>query len=148
MEIRAKWKVELFKADATTVANEIKSIGDEITPKQIVDYARNENSELHKCFTWDDTKAAEKWRLQEARQVVCQLQLVTVGNDEKEEPTPLRVFYKTDNSEGYKPTQLIVQNMDEYGKLLAKAKEELQTFKAKYKAISELEKVFEAIDEL
>lgn len=42
------------------------------TPQQILEKARDESTELHKCFTWDDSIAAEKYRIQEARQIVCQ----------------------------------------------------------------------------
>lgn len=149
MEIKATWKINLFgDADATIVANEIASIGDEVTPSQIVDFAKDENSELHKCFTWSNSEAADKWRIYEARQVVCQLKIVKIDDKGKEQPTPIRVFYKTETGEGYKPTQLIIKNADEYTKMLNRAKSELQTFKAKYKHISELETIFDEIDKL
>ena len=64
---KAKWLDEfksLYKgADAQLVADEIMSIGDAATPQQIVEKARDEATELHKCFTWDDRIAAEKYRL-------------------------------------------------------------------------------------
>ena len=54
------WKFNnLYKADAEKVSKEIESISN-ATPSRILEYARNENSELHKCFEWDDTIAAEK----------------------------------------------------------------------------------------
>ena len=49
------WKFNnLYKADAEKVSKEIESIPN-ATPSRILEYARNENSELHKCFEWDDT---------------------------------------------------------------------------------------------
>ena len=67
------WKFNnLYKADAEKVSKEIESISN-ATPSSILEYARNENSELHKCFEWDDTVAAEKYRLQQARNIVCNL---------------------------------------------------------------------------
>ena len=63
----------LFKADAQKVCEEILALGDSVKPEQIVKAAEDERSELHKCFTWDDSAAANKWRLYEARQIVCQL---------------------------------------------------------------------------
>lgn len=60
--ITAIWRPDmagLFKGvDPMKVANEIMEIGESVTPRQIVDRARDENSELHKCFEWDDAKAA------------------------------------------------------------------------------------------
>lgn len=63
----------VFKADAQKVADEISSIGLSVKPEEIVDKARDESTELHKCFEWDDTKAAERYRLHQARQIVCHL---------------------------------------------------------------------------
>ena len=148
--IIAEWKMPLYKADAQKVAEEIAAIGETATPAQIVEKARDEASELHKCFDWDDTVAADKWRLQQARQVVTLL-VVTIKNDEPEaEPVRLRVFERSGETydAGYKQTFLIVQDKDEYKALLRRAKSELEAFKRKYKALVELEKVFEAIDEL
>lgn len=61
---------KLYKGvSAPKVYDEIAAIGDSATPEQIVEAARDESSELHKCFTWNDTEAADKWRKQEARQI-------------------------------------------------------------------------------
>lgn len=60
--IAATWKTGtdgLYKADAQKVAEEILSIGESATPAQIVDRAKDESAELHKCFEWDDTAAAQ-----------------------------------------------------------------------------------------
>ena len=54
MNENVKWKVDgIFKADANECYREISSL-EQITPKAILDFARDENSELHKCFEWDN----------------------------------------------------------------------------------------------
>ena len=76
------WKMSgVFKADAEKVSAEIESIGSEATPAEIVEKAKDESTELHKCFEWDDSIAAQRWRLQQARQIVCLL----VYEEEKKE---------------------------------------------------------------
>jgi hypothetical protein len=147
MEIKAHWQGYRFKGDASKVANEIRSIGDDVTPQQIVEYAKDENTELHKCFTWDNNVAAEKWRLQEARQIVVCLRITKEENEVKTN-TPIRVFYKTDDDGGYKPTQVIVKNADEYEKLLNRVTNELKTFRNKHKNLIEFEEVWSAIDNI
>lgn len=144
--IFAAWKPgSRYGADAQKVADEIFSIGDSATPAQILDKARDTKSELHKCFDWNDAEAAEKWRLQQARNIVCNL----VYKETSSEPSPsIRLFFKTDSENGYKPTSLILQNKDEYQKLLSRALAELNSFKTKYKTLSELDGVFDAIDQL
>lgn len=146
---KARWETGIFHADAQKCAEEITEICNDIgsaTPQQILEKARDESTELHKCFTWDDTIAAEKYRLAQARQVVCKLKIEII-EQEKQEPTPIRFFYKTDKS-GYKPTSFIVKHVDEYQFLLERALRELEAFKQKYKNIAELEAVFEAIDNI
>ena len=143
------WKLTgIFKADAEMVANEIAAIGDNVTPQQIVDRAKDEDSELHKCFTWDDTMAAQKWRLEEARKVV-QLLVIDRSQEIETEP-PVRVFFKIGNThdEGYKQTVNILRNNDEYAALLKQALAELEAFQRKYRTLSELEPVFDAISEV
>ena len=142
----AAWKPgSRYGADAQKVADEIFSIGDSATPAQILDKARDKNSELHKCFDWNDAEAAEKWRLQQARLIVCNL---VYKETSSESPPPVRLFFKTDGESGYKPTSLIMQNKDEYQKLLSRALAELNSFKTKYKTLSELDGVFDAIDKV
>ena len=137
------WKFNnLYKADAEKVSKEIESIK-EATPATILEYARNEESELHKCFEWDDTIAAEKYRLQQARQIVCNL---VYKEEKKEENTNLRVFYNAPSSKTYEPTRILVRNEDSYKELLELAKSELRAFKNKYRMLTELEEIFELID--
>lgn len=70
--MQAEWRVKgIYKADAQKVADEIGN--DKITPQEMIEKARNEKSELHKCFEWNDTVAAEKYRLQQARIVLSML---------------------------------------------------------------------------
>ena len=134
------WKFLKFKADADKVYDEIQSIGESATPQQILDFAKSESTELHKCFTWDDTEAAEKWRLQEARFIVCNLVF-----EEKDETKPVIRAIQLGDS-GYTPVKLIIQKKDEYQRLLDRAYGELRAFKQRYKMLTELEAILELIE--
>jgi hypothetical protein len=48
----------------------IRQTTGELTPEGVLDDARNPNSPLHECFTWDDGVAAEAFRLIQAKAVV------------------------------------------------------------------------------
>lgn len=137
------WSYNLFKADAEKVYSDIEKIAEK-TPQNLVDYAQaHPKSELHKCFTWDDAKAANEYRKTEARQV---LRLLVFVDEKEEEPTKIRVLQKT--SESYEPVKKILRDEDEYKALLARAKAELQAFKRRYENLVELEEVLAAIDKL
>lgn len=146
--VTAMWKPGfegLHKANAQVVAEEIASIGDCATPSQIVDKARDCSTELHKCFEWRDDVAAEKYRLQQARQIVCHL---VVKETVREEKPPIRFFFKAESGAGYQPTQVIVRNQDSYQALLKSAMCDLEALRVKYHSLTELEQVFDAIEEL
>ncbi len=145
--IVAKWKegIGLYKSvDAQKVSEELRTLGNEFTPQNVVDAARNDSTELHKCFEWDDSKAAELYRLKQARDVICNLVIEEVEKP-KERPE-IRVFYKPKESSGYMETKRIVRDEDAYANLLAQARQELRIFKAKYNCLVELQEIMELID--
>lgn len=134
-----------FNADAETVQKEINSIGETVTPQEIVDYAReNPDSELHKCFQWDDSIAAEAWRRQQAR-IVCS-SLVVVIEKGQSDPVSYRILQHDSEKKSYTPVTFTVRNEDAYSRLLKQAKQELAQFRSRYKSIVELAEVIEEID--
>ena len=144
-----KWSINgIFKADANKCYEEIQEIGDEVRPEQVLDKAKDESSELHKCFDWNDSSAAEKYRLFQAKQVINHLIVVHRDEDEKQEPVQFRVMLKNERTKesGYKQTIIMVQDEDEYKKLLEQAYAELHSFKQKYQCLSELAEIIALID--
>ena len=138
------WKVKgLFKADAQKVSEEIAEIGETVEPSEILEKARNESTELHKCFEWRDDIAAEKYRLHQARVMLGNL--VFKYKDEQVKQEPVRLMYKTAENEGYKSINLIMQKPDEYKALLDRAYSELRAFKNKFKMLKELKEIFDLI---
>lgn len=139
----AEWRIKgIYKADAQKVADEI---GEQLaTPQEVLEKARDENSELHKCFEWNDGIAAEKYRLQQARAII--INLVYVKKTKEEES--VRCFQITTERNTYQPTKQFLVQEDEYQALLKRAKAELDAFKRRYASLTELEEVFKAIDEL
>ena len=143
--MQISFKIEsLYKGiDPYKVYEEIQSLGDNVKPEMIVAAAQDSNSELHKCFEWDDTEAARKYRIIQAGNLVRNL--VIVESKEKSEPQQIRVMY-TSQDGGYKQTKLILQNQDEYEVLKNRAMAELRAIKNKYNMILELKEIFDLID--
>lgn len=119
-------------------------MGEEVTPEQLVDAARDENSELHQCFEWDDSIAAEMYRKDQARKILRLLVIKQEETESKELP-PVRYFFKT-NNDGYKPSSVIFKKPDEYQALLQRALAELHAFKVKYSTLQELSEILTLID--
>lgn len=65
-----------------------------ITPKNIVDYARDPKSPLHRFFEWDDSVAAEKYRLMQAGRLTRTLLVFEVKKDGAKVPTRVYVSHE------------------------------------------------------
>ena len=140
------WAGTGFRGNAEAVYHEIQTLGNSYTPDDIVELAKDESTELHKCFEWDDTIAAEKWRKHTARLICCSLQVVV--EKEEKEPVTYRLIQNDRSEQAYKPVMMTVRNDNEYGRLLEQAKLELKAFKERYKKITELETVIDEIDRI
>ena len=117
-----------------------------LLPEEVVKAARDPSSPLHNNFDWDDTEAAEKWRLEQARQLIRVSVQVLAGTNETH-----RVFVSLENDRGKNGYRLLVDVLgddDLRRRLLDQAFKELKHFQDKYHEIEELIPVFNKIDEV
>lgn len=136
-------KPEIIKALKQIAARN----GGMLMPEEVVKAARPAGSTLHKYFTWDDTDAAAKCRLQEARQLinVC----VEYIGGKKELESRVFVSLRSDRLEGgYRPLVTVLTNRQMREELLADAIEEMKYFQTKYRGLRELADVFAAMRKL
>lgn len=143
-----------------------KSNGGLLDPASVVEYARDEDTLLHNRFEWSDTKAAQEYRLWQARQVI-RLELVVVrpqldgryefvAPDEEEQKgdKKIRAFVslvndrRSEENRGYRPLTSVLNDEELRGQMLQEAKKEMVVFKRKYVTLNELSKVFAAMDEV
>ena len=135
------WRIQgYYKADAQKVAEEI-GFG-KFTPMEVLEKAKDETTELHKCFEWNDSIAAEKYRLEQAKNIIRML----VYEKETKEQAVVRYYAKTETKHVYQPTKQFLVQEDEYQGLLRRALAELEAFKKKYHTLTELESIFEALE--
>ena len=142
--MQVEWKqtpTSFHKANAQKCHDEI---GDNPTPEMVLEIAKNPDTELHKCFEWEDSVAAHKWRLHQARQIIQSFVIKGTENT----PTPVRAYQISTEPQVYKPSITFVQNKDEYVALLSRAKGELKAIRNRYKQLTELETIFKEIDAL
>ena len=127
--------------------NIIKQAAGGITPSAVVDDARGDNSPLHPCFEWDDPKAAEGFRLAQARKLIGSIVVVEVGENPVNKET--RAFVHTSISEPrYEPIEVAMSRPDIRAEVLARARGEIANWKARYAAYSEFARLHATIDEL
>ena len=121
-----------------------------LNPRDVVAFASNPQTHLHSKFTWDDTKAAEEYRLWQARRIIkLELEIVRNGDDEVGE-TNLFVSLSDERggSGGYRLVTQVLTDADRRQKLLSDAIQELSRIRAKYQSIKELTDVFKEIEKL
>lgn len=132
MRKKYSWKSIGFSANAQKVGEELENIID-VTNRNVLDYAKNNvNSELHKCFEWDDTIASEKYRLIQATKIISSISFVI-----QEEPTKKQKVYfsiKTEEKDTCKFENIknILEDDEKYYALCNKAKQELENCKNNY----------------
>ena len=149
---KIEWGVISFKADPTVVYREMKAIGGEegVNPEDMVEWAKeNPTSELHKCFTWDDLKAAGLWRIKEARTIKANLHIVW-KEPQMAEPIRVQAFMRDRPGGAYKETVQIFRNKDSLAGTVELAKRELEIFSNKYRFLNDknIQKIIADIDEL
>lgn len=140
------WKIpSLFPVEAQTAGEELDRIyheKGELQAADVVEESRPDTAPLHPCFEWDDPKAAELWREQQARVLIGLV--VTVQETAKLDPVEARAFVHVANS--YRPTQLVIQNPEMKDTLLDDALQYVETFKRRLDVFSSLRPIRSLID--
>jgi|ERR1017187_9523967 hypothetical protein len=116
-----------------------------LMPEDVVNAARPKTSPLHSHFQWDDTAAAKAFRLWQARQLIR----VTVEYlEEAQEKVEVFVSLSSDRKTGggYRTTVEVLSDEEMRAELLESARKDMLLFKRKYRQLTELAKVFEAMD--
>lgn len=117
MTLKGAWKVDgFYKADASKVLDELSELGDEYSLSDVVEKAKDKNSEMHSIFEWDDSVAGEEYRKIQAGKMVRNL--VIVRNDETEEKTNVRYFVSTGKRDSTFPVETIVELINNCGAFL------------------------------
>lgn len=125
----------LSKEKAQIVGETLEKMGS-FTPLDVVQAARNEESPLHEHFTWDDLKAAEKYRLWEARHLVNTITVVvTVAGKETETRGFHSITMEGDDEtieQRYTAIKIVSASPDMREQVIERAKRELAGWSARY----------------
>lgn len=129
------WKSTGFSANAQKVGEELEQIEkqDAVSSKNVLTYARkNKDSELYKCFEWDNKIAGEKYRLFQASNIISSISIV-INEKPKEKQ---KVYYKIRTEEketgSFKNIKDILKNDAEYIAICNKAEDDLKKCTEKY----------------
>lgn len=123
------------KLDAQKVGEELERLrtehGGKLEKKVVIEAARHPECPLHNAFTWDDQKAADRYRLREAQTLLSALVIVDEATGE-ETKAFWSVAIKTDderqerNERYYQSVRVLKESPKEYTSALKLALMELE----------------------
>ena len=149
------------------IFEEIEERDGEVTSQSLLDASRSEDSPTHGLFEWNDSVAAEKFRLSQSHRIISQLQVdVIVTEIPSDKPSEVEITtenvlkspayvnvnpvgrFGVKNTKGsFVSVQKAMSDDDMRKIVLRNALSELNVFKNRYALYKELAGVFEAIKE-
>ncbi len=123
-----------------------KNDGGVLRPERVVDFARDPTTALHAAFTWDDSEAAEAWRLHQARNII-RVSVQVVERAGKPLTVPVFVSLQADRNAGggYRETYAVMGDKDTRAALLAEARRDMEAFEERFAMFEELAEVLAAM---
>jgi len=117
--------------------------------EDVVEFARNPETELHKHFEWDDSKAAHEYRLWQARQVI-RVYATIIPNENVGEVRAYVSLYpdRTQPGGGYRPLAVVLSDDQLREQLLRQALKEADTWRHKYQQLERLAPIFKALEQV
>ena len=152
MVYKYKWKATQYPVPAQQAGEYIQEISERengITAERLLELSMDKDALMHKCFEWNDTKAAEKYRLSQAGQMIRTLVAVQVNDEPVEEQRVFVSVTQTAHAERgiYKPIVTAMSSENEKKIVLENALRDWQIFKGKYSKLSELASAIRAFDQ-
>lgn len=140
-----------FKVPAQVVGEtleQIEATRGEITPRAVVEAARPIASPLHGFFEWDDAKAAEGYRDNQARHLVACVVVHSLDGAEGKSTPRAFVSLSGDTGRSYLGICSAMGDEEKRAQLLKRAQSEIEEWRDRYRALNEFSKLFTVIDKL
>lgn len=149
-----QWKIKSFSRgiDPNKAIDELERIEQvygALTPENIIKESKYNNSILYDLFEWDNEKAANNYRLQQARILLNNVQVTIVSNGEERN---IDVYEVVRGEEGNIYKSVTTFNADDIIQIKARVVRELNCLKHKLSFYKEFEvaasKIQDAIENL
>jgi hypothetical protein len=129
---------ERVRADPQLIGEALEAIrvenGGQLHPQAVVEGARNPESVLHSHFEWDDKKAAELHRTDQARALIRSIRVI----DDDEVARPAFLSIRSDDGVGYRAFREVIASVDLRERLLAQAERDLDSWTQRYRELREI----------
>ncbi len=126
------------KADPQKIGRALAKIAEanagRLTPSAVVEAARASSSPLHRHFEWDDSKAAEAYRRDQAREIISVIRCEEGG----EEPTRAFLSVKDGAGTAYRTKQEVSTSVELQLAVLKQAERDLDAFTKRYRELADI----------
>ena len=128
------------KDDLKEVLKEISDRNGGLSPQVVVKEAEPETSPIHDNFEWDNSKAAQEYRLWQARQLIVS---VTITKDDREVQQYINVTISNNDGDNrlYVPIERVMSDETLHKQALQFALDEIKYWRKKYHTFTELKNV-------
>jgi len=145
-------------AQQQSKADRIKALADKhggITPEIVLADARKKSSPLHKHFVWDDTQAAEKYRLVQAAELIRRIKVTYEYAPEK--IVSVRAYHaiapqhgeEGEDDNGRAVYVTLATALESYhDQLMEQCRRDMAAFRQKYAALQQVSHIVEAMEQI
>lgn len=142
-------KGSFYAGDPQEIGEELEKIRIEnegfLDPENVIDKAKNQTSVLHSIFEWNNTKAANEFRLWQARNLIGSIVVKYQDGTEDDMRYYISVRVPEMNERRYYPVDLAIKRQDLNEQLLESAYQDMQMFIKKYEHLRELARVLDVV---
>lgn len=149
-----EWKVPKYPLPAQEAGEELERMEHKhgaLTPAIVLEESRPTDSRLHNLFEWEDSAAAEHYRLMQARAILNNIVVVKIQQVTPPEPVRAYVNILPEDPAGerrYISMAKVLTTASYKQQMLHAALRDLMILRNKYRVLTELADVFALIETL
>ena len=144
------WKIPSFAKgiDANKAQKELSRIEKKcngLTPTTVVEESSLPNALFHKIFEWDNLKAGNQYRLQQARALINNIEIIIISEDSEVHAIDVyEIVQNKESGNSYKHIETLTYDEQEHVKMTILSS--LHQLQAKLKVYKNLDKVLECLE--
>ena len=106
-------KITIPVETAVTAFETVETTYGKLTAKNLLEFSKNPKSPLHTMFEWDDSIAANRYRIEQARKIINSIEITIVSDGEALEIGAYEIV-RTDSGNAYKNITAFTQSDVDY----------------------------------
>ena len=137
--------------DPQAIGDKLQELRDKhegLTASIVVDDAKNKDSVLHDAFEWNDSKAAQEWRLHSARNLMRAVVTKDLDSSGEIRYQPAFIFVKTEEGPRYETIAIVQSDEELRHQVIQRAFVELTQWKKRYKEYKEFLSIFQEAEKI